>query len=41
VQAIAPHTAPKMALRYQRAEMDYLAAGADNVSDMIDSGTRT
>jgi len=24
-----------------RAEMDYLAAVADHVSDMIDSGTRT
>ncbi|HEX2856130.1 MAG TPA: site-specific integrase [Propionibacteriaceae bacterium] len=35
VQAIAGHTSPKMALRYQRAEMDYLAAIADNVSEMI------
>ena len=25
-----------MALRYQRAEMDYLAAVADNVSKMIE-----
>jgi integrase len=40
VQAIAGHTSPKMALRYQRAEMDYLAAVADNVSKMIESGTR-
>jgi hypothetical protein len=30
-----------MALRYQRAEMDYLAAVADNVSKTIESGTRT
>ncbi len=36
VQAIAGHTSPKMALRYQRAEMDYLAAIASNVSDMIE-----
>jgi integrase len=41
VQAIAGHTSPKMALRYQRAEMDYLAAVADNVSKKIESGTRT
>jgi len=41
VQAIAGHTSPKMALRYQRAEMDYLAAVADNVSKMIENGTRT
>jgi len=41
VQAIAGHTSPKMALRYQRAEIDYLAAVADNVSKMIESGTRT
>jgi integrase len=40
VQAIAGHTSPKMALRYQRAEIDYLAAVADNVSKMIESGTR-
>jgi integrase len=40
VQAIAGHTSPKMALRYQRAEMDYLAAVADNVSKMIESGTK-
>ena len=37
VQAIAGHTSPKMALRYQRAEMDYLAAVAHNVSAMIES----
>jgi len=37
VQAIAGHTSPKMALRYQRAEMDYLAAVANNVSEMIES----
>ena len=37
VQAIAGHTSSKMALRYQRAEMDYLAAIASNVSDMIES----
>jgi len=37
VQAIAGHTSPKMALRYQRAEMDYLAAVADNISSMIDT----
>lgn len=36
VQAIAGHTSPKMALRYQRAEMDYLAAIAGNVSEMIE-----
>lgn len=36
VQAIAGHTSPKMALRYQRAEMDYLAAVAANVSTMIE-----
>jgi hypothetical protein len=41
VQAIAGHTTPKMTLRYQHAEMDYLAAVADNVSTMIESGTRT
>jgi integrase len=35
IQAIAGHTSPKMARRYQRAEMDYLAAIADNVSEMI------
>lgn len=40
VQAIAGHTSPKMALRYQRAEMDYLAAVADNVSTMIESSAR-
>lgn len=40
VQAIAGHTSPKMALRYQRAEIEYLAAVADNVSKMIESGTR-
>ena len=40
VKAIAGHTSPKMALGYQRAEMDYLAAVADNVSKMIESGTR-
>ena len=32
--------APKMALRYQRAEMDYLAAVAGNVSSMIEASTR-
>lgn len=37
VQAIAGHTSPKMALRYQRAEMEYLTAVADNVSTMIES----
>jgi phosphate-selective porin len=36
VQAIAGHTSPKMALRYQRAEMDYLAVIAGNVSEMIE-----
>jgi phosphate-selective porin len=40
VQAIAGHTSPKMALRYQRAEMDYLAAVAGNVSSMIEASTR-
>ena len=40
VQAIAGHTSPKMALRYQRAEMDYLAAIAGNVSDMIERSTK-
>jgi integrase len=40
VQAIAGHTSPKMALRYQRAEIDYLAAVADNVSKMIESGKK-
>lgn len=40
VQAIAGHTSPKMALRYQRAEMDYLAAIAGNVSDMIQRSTK-
>ena len=40
VQAIAGHTSPKMALRYQRAEMDYLAAIAGNVSDMIERSAR-
>jgi hypothetical protein len=29
-----------MALRYQRAEIDYLAAVADNVSKMTESGMR-
>jgi integrase len=41
VQAIAGHTSPKMALRYQRAEIDYLAAVADNVSRMIVGVTKT
>jgi len=41
VQAIAGHTSPKMALRYQRAEIDYLAAVADNISKMIESSART
>lgn len=36
VQAMGGHTSPKMALRYQRAELDYLAEVADNVSGMID-----
>lgn len=40
VQAIAGHTSPKMALRYQRAEMDYLAAIAGNVSKMIERSAR-
>ena len=40
VQAIAGHTSPKMALRYQRAEMDYLAAVAGNVSSMIEANAR-
>ena len=40
VQAIAGHTSPKMALRYQRAEMDYLAAVAGNVSSMIEASAR-
>ena len=34
-------TSPKMALGYQRAEIDYPAAVADNVSKMIENGTRT
>ena len=34
------HTSPKMALRYQRAEMDYLAAVAGNVSAMIEANAR-
>jgi len=29
-----------MALRYQRAEMDYLTTVADNVSAMIEASTR-
>ena len=29
-----------MALRYQRAEMDYLAAVAGNVSSMIEANAR-
>lgn len=41
VQAIAGHTSPRMALRYQRAEIAYLAAVADNVSKMIETGVRT
>ena len=41
VQAIAGHTSPKMALRYQRAEMDYLAAIASNVSDMIEHSAKS
>lgn len=41
VQAIAGHTSPKMAPRYQRAEMDYLAAIAGNVSDMIEQSAKT
>lgn len=36
VQAMGGHTSPKMALRYQRAELGYLAEVADNVSDMIE-----
>lgn len=40
VQAIAGHTSPKMALRYQRAEMDYLTTVAGNVSAMIEASTR-
>ena len=40
MQAIAGHTSPKMALRYQRAEMDYLAAIAGNVSDMIERSAK-
>lgn len=40
VQAIAGHTSPKMALRYQRAEMDYLSTVAGNVSAMIEANTR-
>jgi integrase len=40
VQAIAGHTSPKMALRYQRAEIDYLAAVADNISKMIEASSR-
>lgn len=35
VQAMAGHTSAKMALRYQRAELDYLAEVADSVSGMI------
>ncbi|NLH99595.1 MAG: hypothetical protein GX446_08890 [Chthonomonadales bacterium] len=41
VQAISGHTSPKMALRYQRAEMDYLAAIAGNVSDMIERSAKS
>lgn len=36
VQAMGGHTSPKMALRYQRAELAYLAEVADNVSGMIE-----
>lgn len=35
VQAMGGHTSPKMALRYQRAELSYLAEVADSVSGMI------
>lgn len=37
VQAIGGHTSSKTALRYQRADLKYLAAIADNVSTMIQS----
>lgn len=36
VQAVGGHTSPKTALRYQRAEVDYLAAIAENMSTMIE-----
>lgn len=36
VQAIGGHTSSKTALRYQRADVDYLAAVAANVSNMIE-----
>ncbi|MGC3995508.1 MAG: tyrosine-type recombinase/integrase [Propionicimonas sp.] len=37
VQAIGGHTSSKTALRYQRADVDYLAAIAANVSKMIEN----
>lgn len=40
VQAIGGHTSPKTALRYQRAEVDYLAAIAENVSTMIEGSVK-
>jgi len=39
VQAMGGHTSPKMTLRYQRAELAYLAELADNVSGMIERAT--
>lgn len=38
VQAIGGHTSPKTALRYQRAELEFLVGIADNVSAMIQNG---
>ena len=37
VQPIGGHTSSKTALRYQRADVDYLAAIAENVSALIES----
>lgn len=41
VQAIGGHTSSKTALRYQRADVDYLAAIAVNVSNMIEASAKT
>lgn len=40
VQAIGGHTSSKTALRYQRADIDYLAAIAANVSNMIEASAQ-
>ena len=40
VQAIGGHTSSKTALRYQRADVDYLAAIAENVSAMIEGNAK-